>query len=352
VAVAIALILSAAMDFKALGFAMIGTLPAGLPSLRLPAFAGETSRLILSVAGLVVISFAAGILAVQAFGQRIGAKSEPNRELAGFGAADIAAGLFQGFAVTGTASRTAVALSSGGQSALVGVTAAASIALVVTVFTGPLALLPDPALGAIILSAAVDLFDAKAFRRLAKIDWHELAFALVATAGVIWVGVLEGVFIAVLLTLAHLIRLVSRPQDRIMGRHPVSGDLVSTHHYPEAVAPKGIVVFLFEASLIFLNADYFRERALAVLAAQPEVKWLVIDASAMLHADTGAVDALEGLKADLDRKGVALLIGGGHSDFRGILQRSGLIDLIGCDRVFATPGEALATAEAMRDSKR
>jgi len=352
VAVAIALILSAAMDFKALGFATIGTLPAGLPSLRLPAFVGDTSRLILSVAGLVVISFAAGILAVQAFGQRIGAKSEPNRELAGFGAADIAAGLFQGFAVTGTASRTAVAISSGGQSALVGVTAAASIALVVTVFTAPLALLPDPALGAIILSAAVDLFDAKAFRRLAKIDWHELAFALVATAGVIWVGVLEGVFIAVLLTLAHLVRLVSRPQDRIMGRHPESGELISIQRYPEAVASKQIVVFLFEASLIFLNADYFRERALGVLAAHPDAKWLVIDASAMLHADTGAVDALEGLKADLDRKGIALLIGGGHGDFCDILQRSGLIDLIGRDRVFATPTEALAAAEAMRDESR
>lgn len=352
VAVAIALILSATMDFKALGFAMIGTLPAGLPSLRLPAFAGETSRLILSVAGLVVISFAAGILAVQAFGQRIGAKSEPNRELAGFGAADIAAGLFQGFAVTGTASRTAVAMSSGGQSALVGVIAAASIALVVTVFTGPLALLPDPALGAIILSAAVDLFDFNAFRRLAKIDRHELAFALVATAGVIWVGVLEGVFIAVLLTLAHLVRLVSRPQDRIMGRLPDGGELVSTTRYPQAMPPKQIVVFLFQASILFLNGDYFRERALAALAAQPDAKWLVIDASAMLHADTGAVDALEALKAELDHKGIVLLLGGGHGDFCDILERSGLIDLIGRNRIFATPAEALAAAEALRDVAR
>jgi sulfate permease, SulP family len=350
--VVIALILSAAMDFNALGFTTIGTLPAGLPSLRLPTFVGESSRLILSVAGLVVVSFAGGILAVQAFGQRIGGRSEPNRELAGFGAANVAAGLFHGFAVTGTASRTAVALSSGGQSALVGIIAAASIALVVTILTRPLALLPDAALGAIILSAAVDLLDVKAFRRLAKIDWHELAFALVAAAGVIWVGVLEGVFVAVLLTLAHLIRLVSRPQDRIMGRHPGSGELVSTHRYPEAVPPKQIVVFLFEASLIFLNADYFRERALAVLAAQPDAKWLVIDASAMLHADTGAVDALEALKAQLDRQGVVLLLGGGHGDFCDILERSGLIDLIGSERVFSTPGEALLAAEALRDSRK
>ena len=85
------------------------------------------------------------------------------------------------------------------------------------------------------MSAAVDLFDVKAFRRLAKIDWHEFAFALVAAAGVIWVGVLQGVFLAVLLTLAHLIRLVSRPQDRDHGPAPESGELVSIHRYPEAV---------------------------------------------------------------------------------------------------------------------
>jgi high affinity sulfate transporter 1 len=350
VAVVLALILSAAMDFGGRGFATIGKLPAGLPSPHLPALVGGTDQIILSVAGLLVVSFASGILTARAFGQRIGASNDPNRELAGFGAADIAAGLFQGFAVTGADSRTAVALSSGGRSALVGLTTAGSIALVVTLLTGPLALLPDAALGAILLSSAVDLFDAKAFRRLAKIDWHEFAFAAVAAAGVIWVGVLQGVFFAVLLTLVHLVRLVSRPQDRIMGRLPDSGELASRQRYPEAVLPERIVVYLFEASILFLNAEYFRERTLAALAAHPDAKWLVIDASAMLHADTGAVDALEALKAELDRKGIVLLLGGGHGDFCDILERSGLIDLIGRDRVFTTPTEALAAAEALRDA--
>jgi high affinity sulfate transporter 1 len=352
VAVLIALILSAMMDFVGRGFATIGALSAGLPSPRLPTFVGGSDQLILSVAGLLVVSFASGILTARAFGQRIGASNDPNRELAGFGAADIAAGLFQGFAVTGADSRTAVALSSGGRSAWVGLIAAGSIALVVTLMTGPLALLPDAALGAILLSSAVDLFDVKAFRRLARIDWHEFAFAVVAAAGVIWVGVLQGVFIAVLLTLAHLVRLVSRPQDRIMGRLPDTGELVSLLRYPQAVPSERIVVYLFEASILFLNAEYFRERALAALAAEPDAKWLVLDTSAMLHADTGAVDALEALKADLDRKGVVLLTGGGHGSYCDILERSGLTDLIGRNRVFATPSEALAAAEALRDADR
>ena len=349
VAVILALLLSVGLDLGDRGFATIGVLPAGLPAFRLPVFAGGIDRLILSVMGLLVVSFASGILTARAFGQHLGVTNDPNRELAGFGAADIAAGLLQGFAVTGADSRTAVALSSGGRSAVVGITSAGVIALVVTWLTGPLAILPDAALGAILLSSAVDLFDAKAFRRLARIDWHEFAFAAVAAAGVIWVGVLEGVFIAVLLTLAHLIRLVSRPQDRIMGRLPKTGELVSLNRHPDAVLSERIVVYLFESSILFLNAEYFRERVNTLLAAHPDLKWLVIDASVMPYADTGAVDALEALKTELDRKGVTLLVGGGHGIFHDILERSGTIDLIGRDRVFGTPESALDAAEAMRD---
>ncbi len=350
VVVVVALLLSATLDFGARGFSLIGTLPAGFPSPQIPAFVGDPGQIALSVAGLLVVSFASGILTARAFGQRIGVDNDPNRELAGFGAANIAAGLSQGFVVTGADSRTAVALSSGGRSALVGITAAISIALVLALLTGPLALLPDAALGAILLSSAVDLFDAKSFRRLARIDWHELAFALVATAGVIWIGVLQGVFIAVLLTLAHLVRLVARPLDRIMGRHPETGELVSLHRHPDAVLPDRIVVYLFEASILFMNADYFRQRALASLAAHPDAKWLVLDTSAMLYADTGAVDAIEALKVELDRLGVGLLAGGGHGRFRDVMERSGVVELLGRDRVFRTPGAALAAAEALRDS--
>jgi SulP family sulfate permease len=349
VAVVIALLLSWTLGFGARGFAVIGALPAGLPSPGLPKFAGTPDQMILSVAGLLIVSFASGILTARAFGQRIGATNDPNRELVGFGAADIAAGLFHGFAVTGADSRTAVALSSGGRSALAGIVASGSIALLVAWFTGPLAALPDAALGAILLSSAVDLFDAKAFRRLARIDWHELAFAVVAAAGVIWVGVLQGVFIAVLLTLAHLIRLVSRPQDRIMGRLPETRELVSLHRHPEAVISERIIVYLFEASILFLNAEYFRKRVMTMVAAYPDSKWLVLDASVMPYADTGAIDALEALKTELDRKGIALLVGGGHGSFHDILERSGMIDLIGRDRIFNTPETALAAAEAMRD---
>lgn len=349
VVVLAALALSAALGLEARGFDTIGALPAGLPAPALPRFAGDPAELTMAVAGLFVVSFTSGILTARSFGQKVGAPSRPNRELAGFGAANIAAGLFQGFAVTGADSRTAVALSSGGRTALVGIAAAASVALVVGLLTGPLALLPEAALGAILLSAAIDLIDLPAFRRLARIDRRELWFSLVATAGVVWVGVLQGVFVAVILTLAHLVLRVSRPEHRIMGRHPERDTLVSLRRQPDARLSPQITVFLFESPVMFLNAEYFRELVLGALADYPETRWLVLNASAMSHADTGTVDALEGLKAELDRRGVALLVGGGHGDFRVILERSGLVDLIGRDRVHTNGREALAAAEAERD---
>jgi SulP family sulfate permease len=297
----------------------------------------------------VVVSFASGILTARSFGQKVGATSQPNRELAGFGAANIAAGLFQGFAVTGADSRTAVALSAGGQTALTGIAAAATIALVVAFLTGPLALLPEAALGAILLSAAIDLFDLAGFRRLARIDRRELTFALVAAAGVIWVGVLQGVFVAVILTLAHLVLKVSRPECRIMGRHPERDTLVSLRRHPDAVLSPRITVFLFEGPLMFLNAEYFREKVLEALVRYPETRWLVLNASGMHHADTSTVDAIENLKAGLDARGIELLIGGGHGDFRVILERAGVFDLVGRDHVHTSAREALAAAEALRD---
>ena len=148
-------------------------------------------------------------------------------------------------------------------------------------------------LGAILISAAVDLFDGKGFVRLARIDRAELAFALIATVGVIWIGVLQGVFIAVAATLAHLVRLAARPEDDIMGRHPATGELVTLNRRPDAELSEGILVYLFKASVLFVNAEYFRERVLEALALRPDTKWLVLDTSSMVYSDSAAVYTLE-----------------------------------------------------------
>jgi high affinity sulfate transporter 1 len=346
VAIVLAIFLSWLADLAGGGMAIIGTLPPGLPLPALPVLAGDPRQLALAVLGVVIVSFSSGILTARSFAARLGRADDANRELGGFGAANIAAGLFQGFAVTGADSRTAIALAAGGRTPLTGVAAGLAVALVLTLLAAPLALLPQAALGAILASAAVDLFDARAYARLFRIDRVEFVIALIATAGVIWIGV----FVAVGLTLAHLLQQLAKPRDARMGRLPDSGELVTLQRYRAARPPERIVVYLFEASILFVNADYFGRRALAALRKEPGAGWFVLDASAMMNADSAAVDALAGLKDKLDRKGVTLLIGGGHGNFREVLDRSGLAAIIGHDRLFASPAAALAAAEKMRDA--
>lgn len=352
VAVVTAMLLSWALDLEARGFVTIGAVPTGLPMPVFPVLAGRPEDVALEVAGLLIVSFSSGILTARAFGERLGARNSPNRELTGFGAANLAGGLFQGFAVTGADSRTAVALASGGQSALVGLVAALTVAAVVGLLAGTLAWLPVAALGAILISSAVDLFDLKSFVRLARIDRAELALALVAAIGVIWIGVLPGVMIAVVATLANLVRLAARPDDDVMGRDPETGELVTLTRQPDAVQPDAILVYLFKASIMFVNAEYFRTRVLEKLAARPDARWLVLDTSAMMYADSAAVEMMESLKAQLESDGIAILTGGGHGRFRLVMERSGLFDLHTPDRWFPNASAALAHAEALRDAER
>jgi sulfate permease, SulP family len=350
IAVIAAIALSFIFDLRAHGLSTIGDIPAGLPALRIPSIGGDPIEVAMATVGLLIVSFSSGILTARAFGAHLGFRNDVNQELAGLGISNIAAGLFQGFAITGADSRTAVGLNSGGKSALVGIFAAAVAALVATVLTAPLSLLPEAVLGAILLSAAVDLCDVKAFRALARVGRSEVIFAVIATAGVIWIGVLQGIFFAVLLTILHLLQLAARPPSFLVGRDPDSGSLVTLRRRPDAVQPKAIAIFLFESSIFFLNADWFDTSVTKALASRPDARWLVLDASAMMHADSDTVDAIGKLKEALNARGIRFMLGGGHGRFWAVLLRSGLADLIGPDMIFATPELALLAAEATRDA--
>lgn len=344
-ALIVAIALSWLFDLPGRGVAVLGAIPSGLPSFALPMSSGEIGLMVLGALGAFVVSFSSGIITAESFAARRGEKVDPNRELVGFGAANITAGFFQGFCVTGADSRTAVSFSLGGSSPLVAIVAAVAIALVVSFFTEPLALLPQAALGAILVSAAVDLIDIAGFRRLGKINRPELIFALIATGGVIWFGVLQGVIVAMGVTLLALLRQAAKPRDGMLGRRPGGLEFVKLHHYPEAVPVPGILVYLFEGSILFFNATYFARRVRRALRATPDARWLVLDAEAMTHADIGAVDTLLELKAELDQRHIRLVLASGHGQFREILERSGFDDAIGRDWMFDTVRKAVEAIE-------
>ncbi len=341
-------LLSWLFNFPVMGIAVVGDVPAGLPAFNLPVSLEGVDGILLGAAGVLVVSFSSGIVTARSFAARTGDHVDPNRELVGFGAANVAAGLFQGYVVTGADSRTAVGLVAGGSSPLVSISAAAALAVVVGLLSEPLFWLPQFALSAILLLAAASLFDWQAFKRLARISRIELAFGVLAAVGVVGFGVLQGVAVSVGATLLYAMYVSGNPRDALLGRLPGETVLGKMHLNPQAQPVPGAVIWLFESSVWFFNADAFRRRAREIIEQAGDVRWFVLDAEAMTQADADAVEALYELKRILDERGISLLVAGGHGKFREALQRSGLVKKIGPDRIFVSPEQAVEAIERWR----
>ena len=302
VMVVVGIALSAGLDLQQLGVAVVGSVPAGLPELfHIPILpVGDYPTLVRDAAGLALVSFTSGILTAKSFAQRNRYEIDPDRELIGFGACNIVAGLTQGFAVTGSDSRTAVNDAMGGKSQLVGILAGGVMLLSLFFLTEPLAYVPNAALAAVIVVAAVGLFDFTTLRELAAMSRVELGFSLGTTLGVLVLGVLPGVLVAVVLSLLLLLILTSRPTDAVLGRVPGMQGYHDRKDYPEAETMPGLLLYRFNADLVFFNVDYFKARLLAAIAASATpVEWVVVDASPINVIDSTALKQVEQLIEEL-----------------------------------------------------
>ena len=254
VAVALATALSAAFDFPGLGISVVGDIPSRLPSPMLPIPHGVSiSDLILGAAAVLIVSFGAGIVTARSFGAKNKYPVDANRELLGFGAANLASGLFGGFAVTASDSRTAINDVMGGKTQLAGIVSAVALAFTVVFLTDALSFLPTPALGAILASAAIGLIDLQTLRELWRISRIEFVFALVSVAGVLGLGVLNGVIVAVGATLLYLLMKGLRPRDAMLGRIPGREGFYKLHRHREAQPIPGLAIYLLQGSLLFLQ---------------------------------------------------------------------------------------------------
>jgi sulfate permease, SulP family len=298
----------AIFDLRALGVAVTGELPGGLPVPHFEVFEPVVYRnLLQDAAAIVLISYASGMLTAKSFARRNRYEIDANQELIAFGASNLASGLAQGFPVTGADSRTAVNNAVGGKSQLVGIVAAAAMLLVLLFLKAPLALVPTAALAAVVFVSALTLFDVTGLRDLARMSWREGLLSLGTTLGVLVLGVLPGVMLAVALSLAWLVMVASRPQDAVLGRVPALPGFHSIADYPKATTVPGLLIYRFEANLVFFNIDYFGERLRAAIqASKTPVEWVIVDASPINWIDATAVQRLDELHRELGAQGIAL----------------------------------------------
>ena len=308
VVVIVGLIAVAALGLQDRGVAAIGNVPAGLPTFHFVLFEMETyERIFGDAAALMLISFTSGVLTAKSFASRNRYEIDSNQELVAFGAANIATGLAQGFPVTGADSRTAVNNAMGGKSQLVGIVAAGTMLLVLFFLTEPLAFVPQAGLAAVIMVAAVGLFDFAALRELFLISRRELLLSLITTLGVLVLGALEGVFVAVGLTFVWLLHVGSRPRDSILGRTKAVGlrGFHSLENYPDAKTYPGLLIYRFESDLLFFNVDYFKQRLLKAIAeSETPVEWVVVDASPVNILDVTAIKRIDQLREELAARGI------------------------------------------------
>ena len=327
---------SAAFDFATHGIKMLGTIPAGLPVPALPSLSmGDWQSLVSGAAGLALISYASAMVTARGFATKNHYAIDSNREFIALGVADIGAGLLQGFAISGADSRTAMNDSVGGKTQVTGLVTALVLALTLMFLTVPLAGLPMPVLAAVLVKAALGLFDLKALATLWRVSRKEFLLCMITLLGVITVGVLQGVLVAIAVAIIMLVAKSSRPHDGVLGRLPGTDTYLDKAAHPEAEFIPGLVIYRFDAGLLFFNADHFKARALsAIRSATAPVRHLLVDAETIPLLDTTGAATLDELRGELERQGIGMSVTSATINVENMLNRSGFTARLGKERMY------------------
>jgi high affinity sulfate transporter 1 len=344
VAVVGATIVSAALDLASTAdINVLGVLPRGLPQFTLPPLGiGDISTLLPAAIGIALVSATDMSVLSRTFAGRGGYRVDANRELFALGGSGLAAGLFQGFSVSSSATRTPVAEAAGSKTQLTGVVGALAICALLVLAPGLLAALPESVLGAVVVAAALSLFELDAFVRLWRARKSELLLALASFAGVAFVGVIEGIFFAVVLSLLAFVRRSWRPHDAVLGRATGVKGYHDLTYYPQARQIPGLVLYRFDAPLFFANADVFADRIRdRIDLSDPPARWVVVAAEPMTDIDTTAADVLAELHEELAARGIVLAFAELKDFVRARLIQYGTLERLGELRTFPTIGTAV-----------
>jgi len=318
-------------------------LPEGLPSFVLPRVPSDVlPELITAAFAIALVATADTSVLSQSLASRRKEEVDPDRELVALGVANLATGLFQGFPISSSASRTPVAIAAGARSQLAPLIGAIAVALMLVVAPALLRDLPQAVLGAVVVAAAARLVDVAEIRRLWRMRRTEFALWAAAFLGVAVLGVLPGVFVAIVLSLVDFVRRAWRPHDATLVRVDELKGYHDIDRHPEGRTIPGLLLYRFDAPLFFANASFFRREVRAhVSAAEEPVRWVVVAAEPITDIDTTAADMLGELMDDLDAAGIALAFAEMKGPVKDRLRAYGLYERVGDERFFPTIGTAV-----------
>jgi SulP family sulfate permease len=350
VAVVLATVASAVLNLEAYGVSVVGQVPSGLPVPQLPEVTfDDVKMLLLAGLGITVVGYSDIMLIARGFplspdeGETAAdLRPDPQAELVAMAGVHALVGVFSGYPVSASGSRTALAIAAGARSQAYSLVAALCI-VAVLFFAGPLmAPLPWAALGAVVLYAAGKLVSIPEFRRLWGFRRREFVLAVATLVGTVVIGILQGVVLAIALSLVEMLYRLARPHEGVLGRVPGVDGMHDVADYPDARTIPGCMFYRYDAPLFFANIGDLRERVQKLLAiendAYPDapVRWLVLNVEANVEIDLTAADGLRELARELADRGIRLGLARVKNDVYEPLKRAGVIDVIGKDMLFAT----------------
>jgi SulP family sulfate permease len=342
VALAVAVAVSVVWDLAGRGVAVVGAVGGSLPRLSLPPLAHlPLAEVALGAGAVFLVMSSAGLLTAKGFAALTDDRVDANRELQGFGAANIAAGLFGAIPVGASDSRTAVNIAAGGRTQAAGIVAALALAAGVLWAGDLLGHLPEPALGAVLIATAAGMVDFRGLARLWRVSRAEFGVAMIAFAGPVGFGVLNGVLVALAATFAHLIWETMRPQIAELGRIAGEPGFYKLHRHPQAAPVPGLRVLLVEGSPIFVNADHIFDRVIEMTAPEERGEVVLLVARGMTQVDATGAEMLVALARALDRRGQALVLAEVNAPVSRELEAAGLTGV----RLFESLSEAVAVLE-------
>jgi high affinity sulfate transporter 1 len=345
IAVAGATGIAAALDLASgAGVSVLGLLPQGLPAFSFPVVTySDIVPVLVGGVAVALVAFADTSVLSRTYAGRAGTFVDPNQEMVALGAANLAAGLFQGFPISASASRTPVADAAGARTQLTGVVGALAVGTLLLLAPNLLENLPRTTLAAVVIASAIALIEITDLRRIYRIQRWEFWLSIGCFAGVAVLGAIPGIGLAIVIAVIEFLWDGWRPHSAVLGR--VDG--VKGYHdltrYPDARVIPGLVLFRWDAPLFFANAELFQERALDAVAASPTpVRWLVVGAEPVTSVDVTAADTLDELDGKLRTAGIALCFAEMKDPVKDKLKRFGLFSRLGEDRFFPTVGAAVS----------
>jgi high affinity sulfate transporter 1 len=331
IAVVVATLCVTVLHLDSLGVKVLGKIPQGLPTFALPwATDADLVKILLGGCAVALISFADTSVLSRTFAARFRSRVDPNQEMVGLGVANLAAGLFHGFPISSSSSRTPVAEAAGAKTQLTGVVGAVAVAVLLMAAPNLMRYLPNSALAAVVIAAAIGLFEITDLKRIYRIQQWEFWLSMACFAGVAVFGAIPGICFAVVIAVIEFLWDGWRPHYAVLGRVEGLRGYHDIERYPHAERIPGLVLFRWDAPLFFANAEQFQERLLEAVAASPApVRRVVVAAEPVTSVDVTSADMLRDLTRTLGERGIVLHFAEMKDPVRDKLRRFELTDLIG-----------------------